>query len=301
MRECVFPLEDNVGGQVYWHVGCNIIVAADYQNNQSYLPAESINSIRYFNLRTLTTIVHISGSHRRSQPITMSDDEDTAQQNLRTSFGTGIRQKPIEFVRAGSEQASAQRSSHLSTSAGDRYLSIVFKNGGSKTELGNMGSKVTCQPSKCVADQAPAVQNILCEICKLPLSPQGGDRALSATPHEATITHMVCMEHSHPPSYLDRNRQGLKYLSSYGWDPDSRLGLGAAGKGIRAPIKARPKHDTVGLGVKLDNVKRVQQKKVQCLNAKQARKKDLEDRKKRKRLQEMFYRNDDVERYLGGG
>lgn len=262
-----------------------------------YLPAEGINSIRYFMLRTLK----VSGIRRRSQPITMSDDEDTIEQGSRTSFGTGIRQKPIEFVRARSEEASTRSTSHLTTSSSDRYLSIVLKDGGSKSELGSTGSKVTSQLSDCSADQAPGVQNILCEICQLPLSPQGEDRAPSATPHEATITHMVCMEHSHPPSHLDRNRQGLKYLSSYGWDPDSRLGLGAAGKGIRAPIKAKLKHDTVGLGVKLDDVKHVQQKKVQSLNAKQARRKDLEDRRKREKLQEMFYRNDDVERYLGGG
>ena len=97
---------------------------------------------------------------------------------------------------------------------------------------------------------------------------------------------------------MDRSRQGFKYLSSYGWDPDSRQGLGATGKGIRAPIKAKVKNDTVGLGAKTKEAAKPLDAKVERLDAKQVRKKDMEDRRKRERLQEIFYRNDDVEKYL---
>lgn len=76
--------------------------------------------------------------------------------------------------------------------------------------------------------------------------------------------------------------------------------LGASGEGIRVPIKVMVKDDTVGLGVVLKGGKALE-KKVEKLDAKQTRKSVMEDKKKRARWQEMFYRNDDVQKYLGGG
>ncbi|KAJ9298418.1 hypothetical protein DTO271G3_3385 [Paecilomyces variotii] len=150
-----------------------------------------------------------------------------------------------------------------------------------------------------------------CEVCNLPLVPAVSQTASSSSdgkkiiPHEASLVHQFCLSHSHPPSHLDRTRHGLRYLESYGWDPDSRRGLGAPGReGIREPIKSRVKNDTVGLGVKIDPIKAkasVKDAKVQKLNAKEVRKMEMEGKKKRERLQEMFYRNEDIERYLGGG
>ena len=93
-------------------------------------------------------------------------------------------------------------------------------------------------------------------------------------------------------------------MSSYGWDPDSRLGLGATGAGIRIPIKGTPKNDTADLGVdtKGDGKKRVvTAKKIEKLDAGRVRKEEERGRRKGERLREMFYRNDDVERYLGAG
>lgn len=110
---------------------------------------------------------------------------------------------------------------------------------------------------------------------------------------------MVCLKHSHPPPDFDRTRPGLKYLSSYGWDPDSRLGLGASGEGIRAPIKVKIKNDTLGLGIELQDGVKAQIKKKESLNAKQARRKDSENKKKGEKLQELFYGNDDLQKYLG--
>lgn len=231
----------------------------------------------------------------------MSDDEGSPQEEARIPFDAGIKRRRIEFVRAGVETGSSQTVSHPTLSAGDRYLSIVFKNGASTKEVTTTDTKVPSLSLEGHTKQAPVPKGTLCDVCKLPINTSDDDAATSATPHEASIAHMVCIKHSHPPSHLDRNRKGLRYLSSYGWDLDSRLGLGAAGEDIRAPIKAKLKNDTVGLGVKLEDVKHIRQKKVESLNAKQAKRKDLEDRKKRDRLQEMFYRNDDVEKYLGGG
>lgn len=76
------------------------------------------------------------------------------------------------------------------------------------------------------------------------------------------------------------------------------------GEGIRIPIKRTPKNDTVGLGVdaKGDGRKRVSMtKQTEKLDAGRVRKEEERGRRKGERLREMFYRNDDVERYLGGG
>jgi len=160
----------------------------------------------------------------------------------------------------------------------------------------------------------------VCEICNLPLS-SNPDPAIQPTddtpvgvintpgigppkprPHEALLSHQVCLTHSHPPSHLDRNRKGLTYLSSYGWDPDSRLGLGASGQGIQFPIKTKPKDDKLGIGVVLPKeADRRKKEKVEKLDAGKIRKLYEKDKKKAERLREMFYRNDDVERYLGRG
>lgn len=228
----------------------------------------------------------------------MSDDEDSVQKEQQLTFGAGIKRKRIDFIPASAGTDETPKISQ-STPFGNQYLSIVFKDGGSTKETSISGTKESSQASESPTKQAPAVNDLICDICKLPRSAPDYNSSMTARPHEASIAHMVCLEHSHPPSHLDRSRQGIKYLSSYGWDPDSRLGLGASGEGIRAPIKAKVKNDTVGLGVQLKEIKDAPRKKVESLNVKQARKKDLEDRKKRERLQEMFYRNDDVEKYLG--
>lgn len=77
--------------------------------------------------------------------------------------------------------------------------------------------------------------------------------------------------------------------------------MGVAGHGIRVPIKAKPKNNTVGIGAeKIFQAPKPSEKK-QKLDAKQVRQKEQEARRKRERLQELFYRNDDVEKYLGLG
>ena len=227
----------------------------------------------------------------------MSDDESPSPSERSIPFGAGLKRKYVQFVAAEEPILARDAVSVVpSTSAGDRYLSIVLKKQASTsantTGAQADGTHVSLESSNEASDDNTS---ILCEICKLPIE------SAPSKPHQASIAHMVCLNHSHPPSHLDRDRQGLKYLATYGWDPDSRMGLGAAGEGIRAPIKVKLKNDTVGIGVDLEKIKRTPEKRRVLLNAKQARKKYIEDRKKGERLQEMFYRNDDVERYLGSG
>ncbi|KAF2804240.1 uncharacterized protein BDZ99DRAFT_525832 [Mytilinidion resinicola] len=86
------------------------------------------------------------------------------------------------------------------------------------------------------------------------------------------------------------------------WWVNGRTGLGAKGEDILHPIKAKEKRDTVGLGIKLKSSKdgkaHVQKRPIN-LDASKSRKMHDEDKKKHKKLLKLFYRNDDVEKYLG--
>lgn len=171
-------------------------------------------------------------------------------------------------------------------------------------------------------DVVAVAKGTVCEICNLPLTVKATtetdlDEAeptsitTKHTPHEASMVHQICLQHSHPPSHLDRTRHGLRYLASYGWDPDSRVGLGAEGRtGILQPIKPKPKTSTSGLGLTKEGeeaiasrkgLRKQQQEQRQKLNAKQVRLAHLADKKKGEKLRELFYARDDLQRYLGGG
>ncbi|RAH69190.1 putative G-patch domain protein, partial [Aspergillus aculeatinus CBS 121060] len=169
----------------------------------------------------------------------------------------------------------------------------------------------------------------ICQICNLPYTAASSSETQPAAettphphprPHEASLAHQLCLTHSHPPSHLDRTRPGLRYLAAYGWDPDSRLGLGAPGReGIVAPVKGKVKVDTVGLGgagqasdEEGDHKRRRRGGgqdaggtrgggKVQKLNAKEVRRGQVDARKRGERLRELFYQDERVLRYLGGG
>ncbi|OJJ50822.1 hypothetical protein ASPZODRAFT_126769 [Penicilliopsis zonata CBS 506.65] len=221
-------------------------------------------------------------------------------------FGAGISRKRVQFVPSSEHLTTTSSSIQPATTAteiANKYLSIVL-------------------PEKPSAEGEKETVSVLsspvrrCEVCRLPLADEGEEedddqgtkRTTSTTkPHESSLAHQVCLEHSHPPSHLDRTRHGLRYLSAYGWDPDSRLGLGAPGReGIRDPLKPQVKNDTVGLGIKrhADGEKEkakpaAKVQKTQKLNAKQARMGYARAQKKSDRLREMFFQNDDVQRYLG--
>ena len=233
----------------------------------------------------------------------MSGDEDSKSYEIQKVFGAGFKRKRINFVPA--EKLALPKDTERiplgPNSVKEVYLSIVFRNGAYLNECYPTTSDVSDASGarKDTRKQLTTLTRPLCELCHLPISATKEAEDKVSKPHESSMTHQICLTHSHPPSNLDRKRQGLKYLSSYGWDPDSRFGLGATGAGIRVPIKAKGKDDTVGLGIELKGAK-AQEKKVERLDAKQARMREKDDRKKRERLQDMFYRNDDVDRYLVG-
>ncbi|KAI4094334.1 MAG: hypothetical protein LQ339_007520 [Xanthoria mediterranea] len=211
-------------------------------------------------------------------------------------FGAGVRRKKIDFVPSkGNDQHPASAS--IAQGAGDRYLSIVLKGLQSTSGTGPHNDQDSSHP--------PNTSNPICEICRLPIESKVLEAELeSSKPHETSLAHQLCLEHSHPPSHLDRTRQGLRYLSSYGWDPDARLGLGATGTGIRIPIKPKPKNDTMGLGLVVapsSPKNKVVKPAVKKLDAKKTRKAEERAKREGEKLRNMFYEREDVERYLGSG
>ncbi|KAJ5969746.1 hypothetical protein N7501_005994 [Penicillium viridicatum] len=252
-----------------------------------------------------------------------SEDEDYfLPPEQQRPFSSGIRRKRVQFVRSSDLDTTTAPtpSSSSGTSIADKYLSIVMDQAAANTSPSTPTQRAPSPPIR--THSAPPTQDIIppppttgptpapapatpeyCEVCKLPIPKS----TANTRPHEASLAHQICLTHSHPPSHLDRTRSGLRYLSTYGWDPDSRLGLGASGReGIREPIKPRAKHGTAGLGTGLDRdgdplPPRPVPVKVQKLNAKQARNKIAEDKKRAERMRKAFYQNDQVMKYLGEG
>lgn len=228
------------------------------------------------------------------------DDDDDIPLHHRKPFSAGLRHRQVKFVPASvgnlSTTVENEPAATSASSVADFYLNIVLPP----------------KPTGAAAETAePAAE--MCEVCQMPLDDDnlgaatttdagrsGG--AATASRHATSIAHQVCLAHSHPPSALDRSRMGLAVLQSQGWDPDERKGLGASRQGMQYPLKATPKDDTLGIGVKPPkNLEARRKDKVQKLDAGQARKKAAEDKKRRDRLQQHFYGSSDIEKYLGGG
>jgi G-patch domain len=225
-------------------------------------------------------------------------------------FGAGIKRKRVAFVPSKTEIVAPDpphSESTRSTKIGDYYLSLVMPSQSPLAEAENTREK-TLISSEGPAEAAEIASGELPHVCEICHLPYGDIDSATLRPHEASLAHQVCLAHSHPPSHIDRARPGLKYLSSYGWDPDARVGLGAKGaEGISFPVKAKPKYDKLGVGLrvpkdaaeKAGDEERMKKKGRQKLDAKKIRKMDTEDRKRRAELQEQFYGSEDIERYLG--
>lgn len=222
----------------------------------------------------------------------MSDD-DTYEIPLQDQrvFGAGIKRKRVKFVPSSTQSTVLPSSNTPAKSISDFYLGLVLPK-----EIANTGE----------APPTPDTQQ-LCEICSLLLATAlanvtNTEETQSSRPHEASLAHQLCITHSHPPSHLDRNRKGVSILASYGFDLDARVGLGKSGQGIQFPITAKPKEDKMGIGLVLPKeAERRKKEKPTKLDAGKVRKMHEKDKKRMVKLQKMFYQNDDVERYLGGG
>lgn len=214
-------------------------------------------------------------------------------------FGAGIKRKRIAFVPATDEQPSVPKpSSSTAGNAGARYLSIVLKKDPSSQAKADEETQADTN-GEALKPTLP-----LCPVCGQMVSEADDENK----PHELSIAHQICLDHSHPPSHLDRSHVGLKYLQDYGWNPDARTGLGARSEGIRIPIKAREKNDSAGLGMGRDDEESSKRVKVQKttkaeettvrLNAKQVRKMESDKSKHAERLRRNMY-GPNLSQYLG--
>lgn len=239
--------------------------------------------------------------------------EDTYEIPLQDQrvFGAGIKRKRVPFVPSSSSPSTAAASNTSSKAVGDLYLKLVLPGDLKGKEDGSVTSRALPEALKDASEIEETVEVPVCEVCKLPFSdapPVGGEEAETSDtssktrPHEASLAHQVCLTHSHPPSHLDRSRKGLTYLASYGWDPDARRGLGASGQGIQFPIKTKAKDDKLGIGVVLPKRSEIKKmEKLEKLDAGKVKKLHEKNRKQDERLREMFYRSEDLDRYLGTG
>jgi len=252
----------------------------------------------------------------------MSDD-DTYEIPLQDQrvFGAGIKRKRVKFVPSSSSASDKASSIQPSKSISAHYLRLVLPKDSSLAEESAQNTPASTLPSTALPELPTTSELHVCEICNLPiysipppiLATSDDDNAVPSNtdtearpppkprPHEASLAHQVCLTHSHPPSHLDRSRKGLAYLSAYGWDPDSRLGLGADGKGIPFPIKPKPKDDKLGIGVVVPKAVEKKKEKLEKLDAGRVRKAYEKEKRKGERLRELFYMSDDVERHLRGG
>ncbi|KAI9751615.1 MAG: hypothetical protein M1815_001031 [Lichina confinis] len=233
----------------------------------------------------------------------MSDDEYTIPLQDQRVFGAGIKRKRVQFVPATSsstaDTVSTPKASSTGESVANFYESLVL-------------APSRADPSARVTDDFMPVidkeshtpdtrkdDRQLCEVCHLPLSSSGSQDGQ----HETSLAHQVCLEHSFPPSHLDPRNRGLQYLSSYGWDPNSRLGLGPSGEGRRFPVKTKVKKDTLGVGAevpKRDGKSTGQDRKQkETLDAKRVKEREDDERRKAERLHQLFYQSEEVNRYLG--
>jgi hypothetical protein len=246
--------------------------------------------------------------------MTPTDDDDEYEIPLRDQryFGAGLKRKRVRFV-ASTEQAQQNTSlptSSKALSSADRYLAIVLGRSNTAERAASAPASTSEEPEATAsrkikesdtAGEDTVLGNIIstaetsdlhCDVCNFRLAAHTSKAA-----HERSITHQISLQHSHPPSHLDRSRKGLTVLRNHGWDPDGRLGLGAKGEGILQPIKAVDNPKKAGVGAKLAPV-RAKEKPVK-LDAGKVRLMEQEGKKKAEKLRNSFYMSDDVQKYLG--
>ena len=203
-------------------------------------------------------------------------------------FGTGLHRQRVAFVKAG--EAPDDKPATPATSGGgsvsDVYLGIV------------MGGK-----AKKAQDESTNAASAVCDICRLPTTPSSSSVSSSApNHHDACLVHQVALEHSKPPSSLDRSRFGLAIMSAQGWDPDSGRGLGRDQQGLPYPIEAKKRLERQALGDKRrDDSTRNGAKKT--LDTRPKTRKDIrrmeeEKRRRHNRLHEQIMGNRDLDKYL---
>ncbi|KAK4204186.1 hypothetical protein QBC40DRAFT_261944 [Triangularia verruculosa] len=228
-----------------------------------------------------------------THPIGPFDETDDIPLQHKRPFGSGLYKKTIAFVPASSSLKTVADNDTPTTttpsvSISDLYLSMVLPSSPPPPP-----PPPTPTPSNQNSSNPQEQQPPLCPSCSLPLTPS----------HPTSLTHQLSLPHSHPPSSLNRSRMGLQHLTSLGWDPDSRLGLGSHYQGIQHPIKPKPKANRLGLGVEIPKGLRSKPPppKEKLLDAKKVRKQYDRDRKKKQNILKELYTDNKLAKYLGPG
>ncbi|KAK5002801.1 hypothetical protein LTR28_010961 [Elasticomyces elasticus] len=241
-------------------------------------------------------------SHRLDTPRAMPDSDEehytTSLVNQRV-LGAGLRRKRVQFVPSTGGTSSTEHPTESNGPIAEFYLSVVF---GKKTPQPFAPASFTEVDATAEPGPVDAEKPAICDICKNPII-----SGATSVPHEKLPSHLICLPPRHSPLALDRKRKGLLILQAQGFDPDEPLGLGAARDGILFPVKMKGKQDTLGLGAKPETVDlkakkvKVEEKKVvKKLDAGKMRKLHEEERKKAKKLAEIFYGDGDMDEYFGG-
>jgi hypothetical protein len=260
--------------------------------------------------------------HHAHNPHAMSTNNDDSDEYTipledQRVFGAGLKRKRVRFVPSSSRTPAPPSSSTDSASIAERYLSLVIPSDSLQSQ-----SQPHLESQSTVVEDDHGInrergETEICDICNLPLKATtadsiGADGNKHEHIHEATLPHQLSLPHSHPPSSIQRSRLGLKILSTYGYDPDARRGLGPLGEGRRDPIKVKEKDDKLGLGVVVPGdvskgrgmVKGRElggrEKGIKKLDAGEVRRRAVHERKRGEVLRQAFYGNEDVERYLRG-
>ncbi|CAH0050296.1 unnamed protein product [Clonostachys solani] len=237
---------------------------------------------------------------RRSRSSDEEEEEEDIPLHHKKPFGSGLKRKKIEFVRATEpdETAVAASASRVKASAiGDLYASIVLGQSSASSGTPTPTPEVVAEAAAAggVTPQETSNQTI-CPVCLLPIT-------TSISKHNASLAHQVSLEHSHPPSALDRSRMGLKALEAQGWNPDARQGLGREGEGMRFPIKVSAKEDNLGIGATIPEMKEGEVKvvKEKPMSVKELKAAQAKEKTKTEKLQREIFGSVDVDKYLKKG
>jgi len=231
------------------------------------------------------------------------DDYEETPLHRHRAFGAGIKRKRIDFVPQTAPADLATTSTTPKQGAGDLYLSIVLSKKPRGLEKAEIAQLADARKLEDEADKAELLSTttgilessddkVVCSTCNRSIT-------TSIPQHEATLHHQLSLPHSHPPSSIDRTSRGLDYLSSYGWDPDARLGLGASNSGRLHPVRATNRADKDKLGVGATQATILKAIKEKKLDAGETKKKEEEIKARAARMRQLVFNSDEVNKHLG--
>jgi hypothetical protein len=227
-------------------------------------------------------------------------------------FGAGLKRKRVQFVPASTSDSQSTSAATPKSSVGDFYLSLVLPSSTPQLVSPSDSSDNSSDRPQDPETESPQI----CQICNLPITLN------EKHPHTTLLAHQISLPHSQPPSSFPNDRPGVRMLRAQGWDPDSRVGLGKDGEGMRYPIKVHVKDDKLGLGVVLPKELEKREKEHERLRDTEELRREVatrkaegvkgkgkkavvrkveEERRNEERLRQAFYGSEEVERYLGGG